>query len=267
MSQPALSRCIQGAEDAVGGRLFDRNTRNVSLTPAGSTFLPIARRLLSDFQSSVDEVTEHMNGDRGTLSIAALPSMGNALLPEVMCEFACRWPGVNVTIVSPHNQIITELVAGGQVDLGITMKPTKSDKLQYEHLLDDEFVLICSSDHTLASMPSCGWEVFEHFPYIALSATTSMSLLTKQVFSQLHMDVTPAYQIDGLRLIGKLISAGLGITAIPRLVLPQLSQTSLQIIPLHTPTVHRSLGIVTRQGRTLSILSTNFLELLRRSIT
>ncbi len=264
-SQPALSRCIQGAEEAVGAKLFDRTTRNVSLTPAGASFLPIARRLLMDFECLIEGVTEYMDGDRGTLSIAALPSLGATLLPEVMCEFARTWPAVKVSIVAPHNQILTDLVINGQVDFGITMKPPKSEKVLYEHLLDDEFVLICSPAHPLAKSSSCRWSVFKKYPYIALSPTTSMSLLTQQVFKQLHLDVEPAYEIDGLRLTGQLIGAGLGITAIPRLVLPQLGQIDLRVIPLRSPAMHRSLGIVTREGRTPSVLANNFLKLLQHS--
>ena len=45
VSQPALSRTIQQAEDLLGARLFDRNTRNVKLTAVGDQLLPIARRL------------------------------------------------------------------------------------------------------------------------------------------------------------------------------------------------------------------------------
>ncbi len=266
MSQPALSRCIQGAEDAVGAKLFDRDTRNVSLTPAGVSFFPIARRLLLDFESSLQEVAQYLDGNRGTLSIAALPSVGASFLPDVLCEFVRLWPEVNVSVDAPHSQIITQLVANSQVDFGITMRPPKSEKVQYEHLFDDEFVLICGPNHPLANASSCKWKVFEKYPYIALSPTTSMSLLTQQIFKQLHLDIQPAYQMAGIPLTGKLVAAGLGITALPRLVLPQLGIVDIRVIPLRSPSLIRPLGILTREGRTPSVLANNFLQLLKSAM-
>nr|MBF0681501.1 LysR family transcriptional regulator [Pseudomonas sp.] len=267
MSQPALSRCIQGAEDALGTRLFDRDTRNVRLTPAGTEFLPIARRLLLEFHASLDEVSEYLGGDRGKLVIAALPSIGAALLPDVVCQFARLWPSVQVTIQAPHSQVVIDLVADGQADIGIALKPPKPDKVLYEHLLDDEFVLVCSPDHPLAGETSCSWQVFAEHPFIALSPTTSMWMLTQRMFRQLHMDVKPAYEMGGLPLTGKLIAAGLGITAIPRLVLPQMGQPDVRVIPLHAPVLQRSLGILTREGRTASVPANNFLKLLREAVS
>src|SRR5690606_3023168 len=266
MSQPALSRCIQGAEDAVGAKLFDRDTRNVRLTPAGVSFFPIARRLLLDFESSLQEVAQYLEGNRGTLSIAALPSVGASFLPDVLCEFARLWPDVNISVDAPHSQIITERVANSEVDFGITMRPPKSEKVQYEHLLDDEFVLICSPDHPLADASSCKWTVFEKYPYIALSPTTSMSMLTQQVFKQLHLDIQPAYQMAGIPLTGKLVAASLGITALPRLVLPQLGPVDIRVIPLRSPSLQRPMCILTREGRTPSVVANCVLELRRAAM-
>lgn len=51
VSQPALSRTVRIVEDLVGARLFDRDTRHVELTPAGRELLPIALRILENFNS------------------------------------------------------------------------------------------------------------------------------------------------------------------------------------------------------------------------
>ncbi len=266
MSQPALSRSVQGAEDALGTRLFDRDTRNVRLTPAGAEFLPIARRMLMEFQSSLDEVSQYLGGDRGRLVIAALPSIGAALLPDVVCEFARSAPAVEIAIHAPHTQMVLDMVTEGDADFGIAMKPLSEDKVHYEHLMDDAFVLICARDHPLAQQSSCGWQVFAQYPFISLSQTTSMHMMTQQVFQQLGMAVRPAYECSGQQLTGKLVAAGLGIAAIPKLVLPQFGDVDIRILPLHSPALHRPLGILTRAGRTPSTVSRNFLALLRKHI-
>ena len=53
ISQPALSSAIKKMEQQLGGALFSRSTRSVKLTPEGTSFLPVARRLLDDGENAV----------------------------------------------------------------------------------------------------------------------------------------------------------------------------------------------------------------------
>src|SRR5829696_1873944 len=81
ISQPALSRTVQQMEEAVGQRLFDRTTRSVVLTPTGQELLPIAERLIAELDSSFGELGRFIEGRRGRVAVAALPSIAAVLLP------------------------------------------------------------------------------------------------------------------------------------------------------------------------------------------
>ena len=54
LTQPALSRLVQGLERTLGAALFDRTTRKVALTPAGEALVPVAEDLVHDALESVD---------------------------------------------------------------------------------------------------------------------------------------------------------------------------------------------------------------------
>lgn len=66
LSQPALSITIKNLEGVVGGNLFNRSTRLIALTPEGQHFLPIAVRLLNDWDNACLDLTEHFqtNGEK-----------------------------------------------------------------------------------------------------------------------------------------------------------------------------------------------------------
>jgi DNA-binding transcriptional LysR family regulator len=81
-AQPVVSRLIGQAEQTLGTRLFDRDTRRVEITAAGRELLPVAQRILRDFDSALSELGEFMQGRSGRVTVAALPSAGAALVPQ-----------------------------------------------------------------------------------------------------------------------------------------------------------------------------------------
>ena len=73
LSQPALSAAIHKLEETLGARLFDRDTRNVALTPVGTELLSVAEDLLRHFDSQLASVRDYLSGKRGRLAVAASP--------------------------------------------------------------------------------------------------------------------------------------------------------------------------------------------------
>jgi len=103
--------------------------------------------------------------------------------------------------------------------------------------------------------------MFTQHPYIAESSATSIRILTESVFRERGLKVRPAYEVENLNLCGRLVAAGLGITAMPRLALGQFDLSSIQIKNLKDRHLFRSLGIVTRVGRTASPVARRFHKL------
>lgn len=263
LSQPALSRTISAAESALGARLFDRDTRNVNLTTAGMALLPIARRVLKDFETSLGELGSFLSGDRGRVVIATLPSVGTSMLPDALTQYARLYPAVEVSIQVTTTTPVLEKVASGEADIGICLQPLPDRHFRYEHLIEDEFVLLCANQHLLATKADCSWEDFANHPYIALSSNTSIRMLTEGMFHQKGLLVRNSYECESLPLSGRLIAAGLGISAMPRLALDLTQLDGIAVRTLSDPVLLRRLGTVTRAGRSLSTAARNFLQILQ----
>src|SRR5690606_11179865 len=106
LSQPALSMAIKNLEQAVGGKLLVRTTRTLILSPEGQTFLPVAKRLVADWETAFNDLHNLFAKHRGKLSIAAMPSYAASLLPGVLAQFYRDYPNMNVLI----DDVIAELV-------------------------------------------------------------------------------------------------------------------------------------------------------------
>jgi hypothetical protein len=85
LSQPALSRRIQRLEAAVGAALLERTTRRVALTTVGREFLPLVRRMLEEFDSSLFAMRDVGKQRRGQISLACVPPR-----PSTFCRPSSR---------------------------------------------------------------------------------------------------------------------------------------------------------------------------------
>jgi len=262
VSQPALSRTIRQIEDGVGARLFDRDTRNVELTPAGRELAPIARRILGEFEGAFSELAQFVEGRSGRVTVAALPSIAAAILPATIERFRHGHPQVDFTIRDALSDVIVSAVDEGHADLGVTVRPPVSERLAYRPLLSDDFVLVCRADDPLAGDAAVPWSVFEGRAFIAMASSSSVRAMTDAAFLQAALAVKPLYECEHIATAGSLIAAGLGVAALPRLTLPLIGFARMSVRPLEQPILSRSIGVVTRIGRSLSPAAQAFLTAL-----
>jgi LysR family carnitine catabolism transcriptional activator len=262
ISQPSLSRTIQAMEQALGRRLFDRTTRRVQLTPTGSELRPIAERLIAEFDTALGDLAQFLEGRRGRVVIAALPSISAVLLPGAIARFLKENASVDFQIRDGLSATVVETVVSGKADMGLTVRPTPAENLSYRALAADAFGLVCRPDHPLAREASSPWTVFANEPFIAMDPHSSVRAMTDAAFMQVGIAVRPLYECAFLATTGNLVAQGLGITALPRLTLPMIGARDLVWRPLVSPSLQRSLGVVTSLGRSLSPAASAFLDVL-----
>jgi LysR family transcriptional regulator, carnitine catabolism transcriptional activator len=263
VSQPALTRNIQQTEEIIGARLFDRSTRKVELTPVGTQLLPIARRVLYEFETACSEMAHFIDALKGNVNVAAMPSVAAALLPQAITKFRHRYPNVDFRITELRSPKIPEAVADGACDFGVTVQASNNSRVAYRPLLDDDIYLVCRADAPIAARKSVPWTVFKDLPFIAMVSGCSIRAIAENVFRKLELDIKPHYECQHLSTAFGLIEAGLGISAVSSLmILHQVKYGNLVALPLIQPSASRPVGIITRVGRSMSPAAQQFVKTL-----
>ncbi|MDB5732856.1 MAG: LysR family transcriptional regulator [Variovorax sp.] len=260
VSQPSLSRTVRVAEEQLGTRLFDRDTRHVELTAAGHELLPIARRILGEFDDAFSELSQFLEGRSGRITVAALPSASVALLPDAVAAFRRQHPQVEFSVVEAPAQALLAAVDEGRVDFGISVQPAPHQRLHYRHLMDDPFVLLMRRDDELATRTSVPWSLCARRPFLASAPGSSIRPMTDAVFLQKGMVLRPAFDYPSVAMGGAMVAAGLGVAALPRLALRLTDTGNLAALSLRQPSLVRRIGIVLRIGRSLSPAARAFME-------
>lgn len=265
LSQPAFSALINSLESEIGFRLFDRDTRNVRLTPNGEMFKHIAARILNVHQSSVQEVQAIAEGSRGHLSIAALPSVAVNWLPAIIAHFRAQFPYIQINLIDAPSDRCLVALEDGIADLALTTFRPENEQFTSEKIYTESFFLICRDDHPLAVKTSVKVEDLVGHSIINFAASTSIRQHLK--------DKLPAsscmenLEVEQLTTMMGLIMAGLGISVVPKLALYQFDVKHLVRIPFDNLDAYRDIHLIKRSDRTPSVAAQNFCQILLEHIS
>lgn len=261
VSQSSLSRAVADLERQVGAQLLERDTRNVQLTPAGVEALRIAEQIVAAHHAGMNELARFLEGESGSVAVATLPSVAAVLLPRVISDFRARWPAVGIQIMDGLEGAVLGRVLSGEADFAITTEEL-SGRLEHRPLVRDRFIAVVPRGHALAQREGITWEDLAREPFLAIGRESSVRRLTDAAFAQVDVRATPAAEAGNVATVGGLVAAGLGVTALPALVVPLLGASPVVHVPLSGPVVSRRLTIAQRAGRPVPMAAQRFLETL-----
>lgn len=263
LSQPALSIAIKNLESSVGGQLFARTTRSVTLTPEGEAFFPVVKRLLSDWDQSLEDVHNLFALRKGKLDIAAMPTFASSLLPAILSEYHRRYADINVTVHDVVAESVVDMVCRGRAELGVTFDPGEMEELVFQPLFRDKFVVVLPPRHPLLQKKRLHWRDLENHAFIALQRPSSIRLLIDSVMEQHDFSLPQLFEAHQLASIGRMVAAGLGVSIVPALSAGQMLAMGAQSRPLIAPAIARNVGVITRKRYPLSVASQAMLDVIQ----
>ncbi|KAA0012868.1 LysR family transcriptional regulator [Billgrantia pellis] len=263
LSQPALSIAIRKLEQAVGGVLFNRSPRGVQLTPEGRVFLPTARRLIGDWEEALGDLGELFNKQRGKVTLAALPTLAAGFLPAVLADYRRRHPNIAISVHDVLANQVDDLVSDQRADIGFSVRPSGSEATRFEPLIDDHFVAVCPVGHPLLAHDEVSWESLLRYPIIAVSRLSSTRQAIEEVLQTLGSEMDLMCEVSQIGTAGRMVAAGLGVSALPSLSFRQISSEGIGWRPLTGPRMPRTLGIITPTRTPLSAAASAMLERVR----
>jgi len=251
LSQPVVSRTVGDIERTLGARLLERTTRSVEMTAAGREFLGVAQGVLDAYRLGLSRFSAYREGEYGHVTIAALPSVAAVLLPPIAAGFLAEHPGVTLHLLDGTTREVLEHLRSGAADLAVTDQSPASAGLSVHSLVEDRVLAVLPAGHRLSALTKLTWSDLAAERFIAFSPDSSVRRLTDLGFAQAGVAPETLVETRAVATAGGMIASGLGISAMPELVLPLLSFTHLDTRPLERPTITRKLALHLRPGETL----------------
>ena len=251
LSQPAFSALIQALEANLGGRLFERSTRHVSMTAEGEAFLEAALRLLKDADAAIEGVRDHVARRRGRVAIAILPSLAAGWLPPLLARFHLAHPGIELDVADVLSDECLERVRSGRADFALASSRTDAPELRTERFCSDDFHVVFPQDHALAQKAGAvRLSELHTFPIVQLARSSSVRQYVEAAIYPHRMRTV--MELEQLSTVARMVKAGLGITIVPSLTLFHFEQEGLAARRIQSAGLRRQVFLIRRSDRALS---------------
>lgn len=263
VSPSAFSQMIGRLEQQVGTRLFDRTTRNVSLTPEGEVFSEGAHRIAAEIRGTVVELRERVQRKTGRVSIAAPPSLAADWLPRQMALFRDAHPGIDLRLWDVVADRCLEMVRRGDVDFGLNALRGQQTEFEAQRLFDEPFFVICPETDPLARRRSVKLRDLKGRPCLQTVRSGSVWQETQKLLQQAEMRDT-GFEVNQVGTLGGLVAHGFGIALVPQSALQLCRQAGVAKVKVAEPGATRPIYLVRRRDRSLSLAAAALWEQLWR---
>jgi LysR family carnitine catabolism transcriptional activator len=263
VTQPTMSKMVKSIEDKLGVKLFERTTRNVTLTREGQNLLQVAARIIEDYEAGLSQLAEVARRGSQRLAIAALPSLAATLLPPLVAELRQESPHLIINIHDVINDTALDLLRMRKVDFALSGLDVVHRDLSYVEIMREPFVLL-GSESLKAGQTIDTWSEseLERLPIISMPRGTGTRMHIDLAFMKRGKQFRPFLEIQGLSTIGKFVTQGCGLALLPLSAAQLVFEPGLYIAPLRGAP-ERTIGIITRHESGLSDLATKAVDWIR----
>jgi DNA-binding transcriptional LysR family regulator len=266
VTQSAVSQQVRGLEEKFKRRLLERvrGRREVHLTEDGEVFHAESREVLAAYARLEERMRALTGTVSGTVRVATVYSIGLHELPPVVRRFMALYPEAKIDLDYARTTRIVREVLTGTIDLGVVAYPEKKRGLSIVPLGGDRLVLICPPGHPFAGRKKLRAVDLKDQDFVHFERDIPTRRATDRVFRAHGVTVKRVAEFDNIETIKRAVEVGFGVAIVPRLsVVDEQRSGQLAVVQLAEPEWTRTVGVVHRSDRTLSIAARKFVELLR----
>lgn len=237
VTQPTLSVGIAKLEEQVGARLFERTTRRVSLTPAGSRFLTHAKRITQEYEAALRDVAEAPQLRR--VRAGVLSTISARDLERVIAHHAKHAGGEALELLDSTERDIANRLSDGRLDAAITILRPGLESFAQESLGAEPYVLFVASSHKLSGVESIDGGELAGETMIVRRQCEGLPEISRYFTAR---DVRPSFSLRTLNddRAMSMVAAGLGVTVAPL----SFQRPGLAHVALNGLDLRRDVGLV-----------------------
>jgi len=262
VASSAVNRQILWLEEALELQLFERVGRRLRLSEAGEILLAHVRRTYSDFEGTIAELDALKGLRRGTVAIATVESVAEAILPAVIGSFRKSYPGIHVSVTVASSARAAAMVEAGEADVGFTFDPPQTSALTVAFRHELVIGAVMAPGHPLAAKDDLTLADCLRYPVVLPAEGLSLRTRLDAALARIPGKLRTYVEANSLSFLRALARGDIAIGFQTKIGLePDLVRGSLVFKPLSdAPLQHDRLSVVTSSMRALALAPGMFFD-------
>lgn len=259
-TQPAVSQAIRRLEAELGEPLFDRSSKDGTLTAAGVVLFEFAQQMLNLRHHAHTALKELKDLHRGKLTLSANEYTVMYLLPLIPL-FRARHPHIKIEVKRSLASRIASEILGRETELGIVSFKPNDPTVAAMPVLMDELALIVAPEHPLAGKATVSVRELGAESFIAHNVPSPYRERVIRTFEKYKTPLNISMELPTLEAIKRFVERGMGVALVPRLTAQaEIARGQLAALTVREMKLERRLHLIYRKGATLSHAALAFLR-------
>jgi LysR family transcriptional regulator, carnitine catabolism transcriptional activator len=260
-----LSILIKELENQLGVRLFDRTTRQVSLTASGTELLTVVQHNLHELDKSLSRIARTEGAVDPSLSVGA-PPLWAAGVAQAIKAFRPRRPELRLQVFDGDSGTILGKVESGELDMGLGFFFKHVPGIRRVPLFRFSLIVIRANPGRASSRPTASWASLKGERFVTLQPSVPLQQFVDRNLAKAGISYQPGLVLNNLYTQIAMVRAGEGIAVVPSFAFQECRTRGLLISSLVNPTVHLDFYQIRKGGRELSPVAEEFTAFLQSYI-
>lgn len=235
-TQPAISQRIATLEADLEIRLFERDTRGISLTAKGVELLSYAERMLQ-MRQDMQVVARAKRVMSGTLRLGVSETLVHTWLARLMERLSDAYPALLLDIQVDTTTALKSQLLTHQIDLALLLGPVDDPRVENLHLCQYPLNWIAGPGLKVGRQP-VPLQHLAQWPIITYSPTTDPHRAVRALLEGAGIKSPRMYGSSALSVIVRMARDGVGTAVIAPVFLDQeLERGELRLLNVKAPTL------------------------------
>lgn len=260
VSQPAVTKLLQSAENQLGFKLFVREKGRLVPTQEALALQPEIFEIASRIQRLRDMVRELNTERKSVLRVACVPSIASVLLPHVLPRFMKQYPNVICHLETHSHTGIIERLLRRQSDIGFSLASIPKPGIVEEPLVSGRGVCVAPRAQFSDRKKEVTWGDLAHCKLIRIPASSNFGGLMFEASQSVDDLSNSPLMVTTNLLAMKLAEQGVGVATIDSFTASAADRTLVRVLPL-SPAAEVRLNWIRRTEGTLTHAARRFIQM------
>ncbi|MCQ8890940.1 LysR substrate-binding domain-containing protein [Pseudoalteromonas carrageenovora] len=230
VSQPTLSGQVKKLEQELGVMLFDRSTKQITLTAQGERLLTQIEIILEQTQILKELAATSNEPLQGKITIGIIPTIAPYLLPALLTSMKEAFKDSQFAFTEMQTATILDALDNGELDFAILADVPELKNYHTINLYKEDFLVAVSHDNALSKHKKVAISDLQNYSLLMLSDGHCFKDQAQKFCFSAGVDVSKQYQGNSLETLLALVAMDDGITFVPKLACTQ--RIGIEYLPI-----------------------------------